>query len=124
MIKGYYKTNTAIPCYKEDKHFFKKMMRDQPDHHHKFVFVRQVKPGDVIISETEIMRWRIICEDGKLYLGFYETPPEEKPYDGLERKKILAFYVVEEDTREYTQQKYMLCRIPRWMAYQVFNLKM
>ena len=120
MMKGYYKQAYAVPCLDSDMHFFRRMMADIPIFWERHVFVRQVKVGDVLVSDTDVFRWRIISEDNKLYLGFYETPSEEKPYNGLERPK--AYYVVEEDEREYSQQKYMLVRIPKWVALQVYGI--
>ena len=121
MIKGCYKQAYAVPCLDSDMHFFRRMMADIPIFWDRHVFVRRVNVGDVLVSDTDVFRWRIISEDKKLYLGFYETPPEEKPYDGL--KRPYAYYVVEEDKREKTQQKYMLVRIPRWVAWQVYNIE-
>ena len=120
MVKGYYKTNAAIPCNKEDRKFFRRMMRNEPENRQEDVFVRQVKPGDVLISETNVKRWRIVSDDGKLYLGFYEKPEQEMCYQGL--KCPIAYYAVIEDDRKNSQQKYILSRIPNWMAWREIEL--
>ena len=116
---GDYKKIEAIPCKNEDMHFFRRTMRDVAAKNSD-VFVRQANIGDVLISETVIKRWRIVSENGKLYIGFYEKPMQEMRYQGT--KCPLSYYVILEDERKNTSQKYALVRIPRRYAYQVMGL--
>ena len=56
-------------CYLSDLHHFKKMQKGMdPD----YVWVRKVKPGDVVTLFDEIVaKWKIVeDEDGYCYLGF------------------------------------------------------
>ena len=121
-MKGYYKTPTSSPCKEEDMHFFRRMMRKEQDGVQRNVMVKQTQPHDILISETVVKRWRIVSEEGKLYLGFYEKPMHEMRFQGTECQ--LSYYVVLEDNRKNTPQKYVLVRIPRWYAYQVLGLDM
>ena len=121
MIKGFYKNSEVIPCKKEDLHFFRRMMRNVAAPKDSCIYVRQVRVGDILISDTSVKRWRIISENGKLFLGYYETPRYEHRYDGTESP--FAFYVVEEDDREKTSQEYILCRIPKNMTKNFFEFE-
>ncbi len=117
---GDYKKIEAVPCKNEDIHFFRRMMKDVAVSKNSDVFVRQANIGDVLICETVVERWKIISENGKLYLGFYEKPMQQMHYQGTECP--MSFYTIVEDIREKTTQKYMLCRISRWAAWQVFGV--
>lgn len=122
MLKGDYKKLEPVLCNKEDLHYFRKMMRDMEVPKNDMVLVKQVHFGDILVSETVVKRWKIISENGKLFLGFYEKPMGEMHYQGLECPK--SFYIVVEDERKNSQQKYALVRISRRDAYQVFCLDM
>ena len=120
MLKGDYKKLEPVPCNKEDLHYFRKMMRDMVLPKNYKVFVKQVHFGDVFVSETAVKRWKIISENGKLFLGFYEKPMHEMHYQGTECPK--SYYIVVEDERKNSQQKYALVKIQRWEAWQVFGI--
>ena len=122
MIKGNYKRIEAVPCTSEDSYLFRKMMKDLYAPKNCQVFVRQVRNGDILISETVVMRWRFLSENGKLYLGFYEKPMKDSHYKGIECP--LSYYIVVEDESGNSKKKNILVRISKWEAWKMLGVNM
>ena len=107
MVKGEYPREYAIRCCYLDKCLFRKMKRRIFESRSYDIWVRRVELGDIIVSQTKIIRWKIIESKGKLYLGFIES----KAINTEDKHNKFSMYVVKQDVRGTTSQRYILARV-------------